>query len=229
MSTPTTYQQFVEQVAQSSLLSVGDITIIVDALPKDRRPKDGEQLARELVRQNKLTVYQAQQVYAGKGKDLVRGNYVILDMLGKGGMGVVYKAEHKRMRRRVALKVLSQQATKSPEAVKRFHREVEAAAKLNHPHIVAAYDADESHGTHFLVMEYVEGDDLANTVKKLGPLPVDKAVNYILQAARGLEFAHQHGVIHRDIKPANMLLDPTGNVKILDMGLSPAQPMVAIR
>lgn len=220
MATPTTYEQFVAQATESSLLSAEDITVVVNSVPKDRRPKDGEQLARELVRQNKLTVYQAQQLYAGKGKELVRGNYVILDKLGKGGMGVVYKAEHKRMRRQVALKVLSPQATKSPEAVKRFHREVEAAAKLNHPNIVAAYDADESGGTHFLVMEYVEGDDLSNTVKKNGPLSIDKAVNYITQAARGLEFAHQRGVIHRDIKPANMLLDAEENVKILDMGLA---------
>ena len=101
-----------------------------------------------------------------------------------------------------------------------FEREVEAAAKLSHPNIVAAYDADEANGVHFLVMEYVEGSDLSALVKKNGPFPVAKAVNYILQAAKGLEFAHDEGVVHRDIKPANLLLDKKGTVKILDMGLA---------
>ena len=90
----------------------------------------------------------------------------------------------------------------------------------SHPNIVAAYDADEANGAHFLVMEYVDGKDLSALVKKNGPFPVGKAVNYILQAARGLEFAHSKGVIHRDIKPANLLLDNDGIVKILDMGLA---------
>ena len=102
----------------------------------------------------------------------------------------------------------------------RFQREAKAAAKLNHPNIVTAYDADQANGVHFLVMEYVDGKDLSVLVKKNGPLPVGKAVNYILQAARGLEFAHKHGVIHRDIKPANLLLNAEGTVKILDMGLA---------
>ena len=101
-----------------------------------------------------------------------------------------------------------------------FEREVEAAAKLRHPNIVAADDAGEANGVHFLVMEYVDGKDLSALVKKNGPFPVDKAVNYILQAARGLEFAHGEGVVHRDIKPANLLLDKKGVVKILDMGLA---------
>src|SRR6185369_1273125 len=147
-------------------------------------------------------------------------NYVILDKLGQGGMGVVLKAEHKRMKRLVALKVLSPAFTKTPEALRRFQREVEAAAKLRHPNIVAADDADAAGGVHFLVMEYVEGSDLSALVKKSGPLPVEKALHCILQAARGLEYAHGEGIIHRDIKPANLLLDNKGTVKILDMGLA---------
>ncbi len=99
-------------------------------------------------------------------------------------------------------------------------REVTAAAKLSHPNIVTAHDADESGGTHFLVMEYVEGQDLAALVKKNGPLPLSRALGYLLQAARGLEYAHKRGVIHRDIKPANLLLDSEGVVKVLDMGLA---------
>ena len=212
--------QFVHQLADSSLMSADEVAALIDALPADKKPQDGEQLARELVRQKKLTAYQAQQVYAGKGKSLVLGNYVILDKLGQGGMGLVLKAEHRRMKRLVALKVLSPKVTKTPEALRRFQREVEAAARLKHPNIVTAYDADEAGGTHFLVMEYVDGTDLSSLVKKRGPLPLDQALDCILQAARGLQYAHEHGVVHRDIKPANLLLDRQGTVKILDMGLA---------
>jgi formylglycine-generating enzyme required for sulfatase activity len=132
----------------------------------------------------------------------------------------VLKAEHRRMERLVALKVLSPKFTESPAAVARFQREVKAAAKLNHQNIVTAYDADEAGGTHFLVMEYVEGTDLSALVKKDGPLPFDRALHCVIQAARGLEYAHGRGVVHRDIKPANLLLDRDGTVKILDMGLA---------
>jgi eukaryotic-like serine/threonine-protein kinase len=114
--------QFSQYLADSGLMSREDIASLVAALPTGSKPLDGEQLARELVRQKKLTAYQAQQVYAGKGKSLVLGNYVILDKLGQGGMGLVLKAEHRRMKRLVALKVLSPKVTKSPEALRRFQR-----------------------------------------------------------------------------------------------------------
>ena len=159
-------------------------------------------------------------VYKGKTKGLLLGNYKILDKLGQGGMGMVLKAEHQRMGRLVALKVLSPTVTKNADAVLRFQREVRAAAKLEHSNIVTAYDADEASGTHFLVMQFVDGRDLSQVVKQKGAMPFDKAVNCVLQAARGLEYAHSQGVVHRDIKPANLLLDRTGTVKILDMGLA---------
>ncbi|MFO1002752.1 MAG: serine/threonine-protein kinase [Planctomycetaceae bacterium] len=213
-------EQFLRQVVASELLTAEDVAAIVAVLPEDRRAGDGEQMARELVRQKKLTRYQAEQIYSGKGKTLVLGNYVVLDKLGQGGMGVVLKAEHKRLKRLVALKVMSASIVKTPDALKRFHREVEAAAKLRHPNVVATDDADEAKGTHFLVMEYVEGADLSALVKKQGTLSVQQAVQCIIQAARGLEFAHEKGVVHRDIKPANLLLDSKGTVKILDMGLA---------
>lgn len=148
------------------------------------------------------------------------GDYLIGKELGSGGMGVVYKAEHRRMKRVVALKVLSPSVVYSPLARQRFEREVEIAAKLSHSNIVQAYDASVQKGVHYLVMEYVDGQDLAALIKTRGPLPVDDAVNYISQAARGLAFAHEAGVVHRDIKPANLLLDNKGVVKVLDMGLA---------
>ena len=215
-----TTDQFRDQLIASELLTAENVSSILSSLPADKQPQDGEQLARELVKQKKLTKFQAEQLFAGKGKSLTLGNYVILDKLGQGGMGMVLKAEHKRMKRVVALKVMSPVAVKTPDALKRFHREVQAAARLTHPNIVAAFDADEAKGTHFLVMEYVEGSDLSVLVKKHGPLPVEQAMRCIIQAARGLEFAHEAGVIHRDIKPANLLIDAKGTVKILDMGLA---------
>ncbi len=210
-------EQFVKQLEDSGILA-GDT--LKSFIPPQASPKDAEELARELVKQKKLTKFQVEQLYAGKGKSLTLGNYVILDKLGQGGMGVVLKAEHKRLKRLVALKVMSPVAVKTPDALKRFHREVEAAAKLRHPNVVATDDADEAKGTHFLVMEYVDGSDLSALVKKHGPLPVEQAIRCIMQAARGLEFAHEQGVIHRDIKPANLLIDAKGTVKILDMGLA---------
>src|SRR5205823_9542939 len=103
--------------------------------------------------------------------------------------------------------------------VKRFHREVEAAARLSHVNIVAAFDANEQDGAHYLVMEFVDGPDLARLIKENGPLPVRRAIRYVIQAAEGLAHAHACGLIHRDIKPSNLLVDSDGTVKILDMGL----------
>src|SRR5262245_36320435 len=213
--------EFVRQLTDSGMMTAETLREFQgELLPDKLTPDDAQPFARELVRQHKLTAYQSTAAYQGKAHDLVFGTYVVLDKLGRGGMGMVFKAEHRRMKRVVALKVMSPAAMNSPDAVKRFHREVEAAAKLTHPNIVAAYDANEARGVHFLVMEYVDGSDLAALVTKNDPLPVDTAVQDIVQAARGLEHAHREGVVHRDIKPANLLLNKSGTVKILDMGLA---------
>lgn len=209
--------KFVKQLEDSGILA-GDT--LKDFLPPKSDPKDAEELALELVRKKKLTKFQAEEVSKGKGKALVLGNYVLMEKIGAGGMGQVFKARHRRMDRLVAVKLLPAAMTKDTSAIARFEREVKAAAKLRHPNIIAADDADQANGIHFLVMELVDGSDLSALVKKNGPLPVDQAVNYILQAAQGLDFAHAEGVVHRDIKPANLLLDKKGTVKILDMGLA---------
>jgi len=153
--------------------------------------------------------------------DLILGNYEILDRLGAGGMGTVYRARHRRMKRIVAVKILPcNNSEKAQAAVLRFQREVEVIAQLSHPNIVAAYDADEAEVGCHLVMELVDGNDLAREVKAHGPLPVRQAVGCILQAALGLEYAHSRGVVHRDIKPANLLWDRNGTVKVTDLGLA---------
>jgi len=213
-------EQFVQHLTDSGLMSAHEVSAFRDSLPPEKRPKDPQGLARELVHAKTLTKYQAAAIYQGKVKGLVFGEYTVLDKIGAGGMGEVLKARHRTMERVVALKVLPAKAMDSPEAVKRFHREVRAAAKLMHPNIVTAHDAGQHGGLHFLVMEYVNGVDLSELVKEQGPLPVGQAVDYIVQAARGLDYAHKRGVIHRDIKPSNLLLDDEGTVKILDMGLA---------
>lgn len=214
---PVSLEQFVKYLQESGVLA-GEI--LKEFLPPKSEPKDAEELARELVREKKLTKFQAEELWRGKGKSLVLGNYVLLDKIGAGGMGQVFKAEHRRMHRMVAIKLLPTAMTKDKAAIARFEREVTAAAKLRHTNIIAADDADQANGVHFLVMELVDGSDLSALVKKNGPFPVAQAVNYILQAAKGLEYAHAEGVVHRDIKPANLLLDKKGTVKILDMGLA---------
>ncbi len=146
--------------------------------------------------------------------------YRVLGLVGQGGMGAVYRAEHRHMERLLALKVVHPWLMHSPAMVQRFCREVRAAARLQHPNIVTAYDADAAGGLHFLVMEHVEGRSLADLVRERGPLPVDTAYEYIRQAALGLQHAHEQGMVHRDIKPHNLMVTPAGQVKILDFGLA---------
>lgn len=214
---PVPLEKFVQQLEDSGILA-GDT--LKDFIPPNGSAKDATDLARELVRKKKLTRFQVEEVSKGKGKSLILGNYILMEQIGAGGMGQVFKARHRRMDRFVAVKLLPAAMTKDNAAIARFEREVKAAAKITHPNIVAAHDADCANGVHFLVMELVEGNDLSALVKKNGPFVIDQAVNYILQAARGLEAAHAEGIVHRDIKPANLLLDKKGTVKILDMGLA---------
>jgi serine/threonine protein kinase len=135
-------------------------------------------------------------------------------------MGTVYLARHRLMGRLVALKVVRQDLLSRPATVERFRREVRAAACLAHPNIVAAYDADQAGGTHFLVLEYVPGVNLEQLLRERGPLPTALACDYARQAALGLQHACEHGMVHRDIKPHNLMVTPHGQVKILDFGLA---------
>ena len=146
--------------------------------------------------------------------------YKILGLVGQGGMGAVYKAEHRLMERLVALKVISRSFTANPQAVERFRREVKAAAKLSHANIVTAHDAEQAGELHFLVMEFVEGVGLDRLVAKQGVPTVPQACGLIRQAALGLQHAHDKGMVHRDIKPANLMVTRRGQVKILDFGLA---------
>ncbi|MGZ0173758.1 MAG: protein kinase domain-containing protein [Planctomycetales bacterium] len=208
----------IQRIEASGILDDADLAVVrSDAAAADG---DAQKFVRLLVKNERLTAYQAQAIWKDKGHKLSFGNYVIEAELGRGGMGVVLKARHKRMQRYVGIKVLPAKMTEDADAIARFQREVVAASQLTHQNIVGAYDADEIDGQQILVMEFVDGRDLSSIVKSSGPMPLEQALACVIQAARGLEFAHEQGVIHRDIKPANLLLDTKGTVKILDMGLA---------
>jgi hypothetical protein len=207
-----------EQLSQH-LADCASCRTAVEALPADtllsllRKPTPPEQEA---------TMAPAATSNAPPVPPALAGNdrYDVLELLGSGGMGAVYKAQHRRMERLVALKVISPTLVNRPDMVERFGREVKAAARLTHPNIVTAYDADAVADTHFLVMEFVEGTSLAQQVQQHGPLPVALACGYVRQAALGLQHAFEQGMVHRDVKPHNLMLTPSGQVKILDFGLA---------
>jgi len=213
-----TGDEFVRNLLDSTLFPREEIATILE--PLRQSALDGQAIAERLVAAGKLTPYQADALRERRFEELVIGNYQILDRLGAGAMGTVYKARHKRMKRVVAIKVLSRSVSQNEKLVQRFQREVEAVARMSHPNIVMAHDADEAEVGHFLVMEFVNGRDLASEVKQRGPLPIPEAVHCIVQAAHAMHYAHEQGIIHRDIKPANLLRDIHGVVKVADLGLA---------
>ena len=215
-----TLDKFIEVLTEIGLMTEDEVLDFLDEIPLDQHPNTARRLVQLLHAHGRLSKFQAELMYKGKTKSLVIGNYVVLDRIGRGGMGKVYKARHRRMDRIVALKLLPFSVRNSPEAVKRFDQEIRAAARLFHPNIVTAYDADVSEDRYFLVMEYVDGKDLLKVVSRRGPLGIDEALDYTIQAAVGLAYAHRENVLHLDIKPANLILDKKGTVKVLDMGLA---------
>lgn len=218
-SSSMSIEEFLRAIADSGLMTAEEVQTFEQNVSTDAS-MDTQSLARELVQQKKLTLYQASVLLAERSDPLLPDRYVILDAIDSGGMGLVFKALHRSLDRVVALKTLPPAAVDSAEKVRRFRREAKTAAMLTHPNIVTTHDAHESNGIHFLVMEYVAGKDLGKTVRANGPLPVTTALDYSIQAARGLEHAHAQGIVHRDIKPGNLLLDADGTVKVLDMGLA---------
>ncbi|MCP4220355.1 MAG: protein kinase [bacterium] len=152
------------------------------------------------------------------GKEL--SNYKIISRLGKGGMATVYKAHELSLNRMVALKVLSHRLSEDTQFIKRFQREAQAAAKLNHPHIMQVYAIGEEDGIHYFAMEYIKGETLSDIVKEHKTMTPDRSVPLMMQVAEGLHVAHEAGLIHRDIKPSNIMLDPAGKAKVTDFGIA---------
>jgi serine/threonine-protein kinase len=216
-------ERFVGLVIQSGLVPQERVQAEWEGLKESGpagTPGTSNQLADRLVGANLLTRWQANKLLQGRHKGFILGKYRLLDHLGTGGMSSVYLAEHPVMRRRVAIKVLPQTKVADSSYLARFHREARAAAALDHPNIVRAYDVDQDGKNHYIVMEFVNGKDLQELVSRSGPLDYMQACDYVRQAADGLAHAHAANLIHRDIKPANLLVDSKGIVKILDMGLA---------
>jgi len=214
---------FLQNLKQSGLLTSKQFRKVVEQTQGVSR---GRHIARALIEAGALTRFQAEHLLLGRTDGFFFGTYRILDQVGQGGMGRVYKALHQTMNRVVALKVLSPGMVKTRMAQKMFLREVQAAAQLQHPNIVTAYDAGQIDERHYLAMEYVDGPNLDQLVREHGPLPIGQSCDIIRQAAHGLEAAHELGMVHRDIKPANLLIQRAKDnpadcvVKILDFGLA---------
>lgn len=228
MKTPRlTREQFLASLKKSGLITGGDWERVLALLPNTG---GGRELALALLKAGKLTRYQAEMLLAGKSRNLVVGQYVLLRLRGKGGLGKVFKAMHRTMNRVVALKVLAPQLIKTDKARELFQREIVAVGRLIHPNIATAFDANTTADRCYLVMEYVNGPDLERMVRRQGPVRPPVACEIIRQAALGLQYAFEMGMLHRDIKPANILLQrgreqarEPWTVKLVDFGLARLQ------
>jgi serine/threonine-protein kinase len=209
-------KSFVQRLATSKLIEPARLAQLREAIGDDEQA-----LCEYCLRHGLLTRFQARQLRAG-ARHFHVDKYVVVDYLGRGGNSLVFKARHSLLTgRTVALKTLDCRSLhQSEEALARFRREIDILGRLEHPHIVRALDVIRTRSQMYLVLEYTEGRDLGSLVKERGPLPVEEAVGYGIQAARGLAYAHDNGVVHRDLKPANLLLTRDGVVKLSDLGLA---------
>jgi serine/threonine protein kinase len=217
MAAPQTVESFIQLCRKSGVVEMPQLEQFVATNPL---PDDPKQAAALLVQKGILTRFQAAQLLHGKYRGFVLNGLKILEQLGIGGMGAVYLCEQVMLRRKVAVKVLPTKQALDRVARERFFREARAVAALDHPNIIRIHDCASTNDIHYILMEYIEGLDLQARMEKTGPLPVEEAIGYIIQAASGLQHAHERGLVHRDIKPSNLLVDPSGVVKILDMGLA---------
>ncbi len=225
MALKLTVESFLQVVRQSGLIDKDQLQkLLQEYEARGIDVQQAQSIADALVGGEVITQWQAEKLLAGKHKGFSLGKYKLLGLLGKGGMSSVYLAEHVLMKRRCAIKVLPSKRVNDSSYLARFHREAQAVASVDHPNIVRAYDVDcaqdRDSQIHFLVMEYVQGQSLQELIIRNGPADYADAVEYIRQASEGLEHAHRAGLVHRDIKPANLLIDTTGTIKLLDMGLA---------
>ncbi|HUR55134.1 MAG TPA: protein kinase [Gemmataceae bacterium] len=221
MPPPASANELLDLVQKSGVTDAARLQTYMQKLSSaSGTPTEPAKMAGMLVRDGILTHFQAEQLLQGKWKRFTIGKYKVLEKLGAGGMGQVFLCEHKLMRRRVAVKVLPTAKAEDSSSLERFYREARAVAAVDHPNLVRAYDIDQDDNLHFLVMEFVDGTNFHDLIKKFGPLDVTRACHYIYGAAVGLQHAHEMGLVHRDIKPGNILIDRTGVVKILDLGLA---------
>jgi serine/threonine protein kinase len=222
ITTISKVEVFLDSIRKSSLLKPNELESFLDRFSWDGSPSEMTlALARQLVAEGLLSRFQCEQLLQGRWRNFhLAGKYRVYERLGIGPMSTVLLCEHVMMRRLVALKLLPADQAKDPATLARFHREARASARLRHPNVVAVYDLDSVDGLNFLVVEFIDGSDLQRVVDLGGPMSIDRAANYLCQAAEGLQHAHEKGLVHRDIKPANLVLDRSGVVKLLDLGLA---------
>jgi eukaryotic-like serine/threonine-protein kinase len=220
MPAPTTTDELLDLLRTSGLIEPERLDAFAAKAATDPGPASPRHWAGLLVGTGFLTRFQSEQILLGKWRGFTVGRYKVLERLGSGGAGTVYLCEHVKVRRKVAVKVLPTVRASNPAAVGRFHREARAAGVLNHPNLVKCHDIDQDGELHYLVMEYVDGASLHEVVARTGPMDPVRAAQYIRQAALGLQHAHEAGLVHRDIKPANLMVDRSGTVRLLDLGLA---------
>jgi serine/threonine-protein kinase len=213
-------RSFVKRTLAANLVELSDIKKVVVSLLADNARFTPQRLAEGLVGAGLLTRWQAKKLLAGKSAGFYLGSYRLLRPLGKGGMGVVFLGEHHVMKRLMALKVLPAKALADERRIERFKEEARASGQLDHPHIVHAHDFAQTNDKFYIVMEYIDGIDVHQAIRRDGVMSYGDALDVISQAASGLAHAHERGIIHRDIKPSNLLLRTDGVVKISDMGLA---------
>lgn len=220
-----TLEQYVRLLQTSGLMTKDKLRQQMQAYQSQGNDSNAAQrdsisgFARFLIHAGQLTEWQHHELVRGKRRRFFLGKYKLLRLIAEGGMSSIFLAEHVILRRRVALKVLPQKLVGESSYLSRFYQESRAAAKLDHPSIVRAFDVDSEGDLHYLVMEYIDGSDLQRWVSQRGPLSFLLAADCIRQAAAALEYAHSRNLVHRDIKPGNLLCDRKGNLKLLDLGL----------
>jgi serine/threonine-protein kinase len=206
-------------IRRSGVLSDRQLEEIKGKILSGEYPSDSATLAKRLVAESTLTEFQTSRLLRNRASGFVVGQYVLLDRLGEGKKGRVYKAQHKLMGRLVAVKVIAPRIASRTSSIARFHREMRLLGRLDHPNVVRAFDADQVGDLLYFVMEYVAGRDLEQLLQDRGSLAPTEVAAYMAQAALGLGHAHDRGIVHRDVKPTNLMLSAEGEVKVLDLGL----------
>ena len=213
-------KSFLNLLSRSGLIETDRLKEVYAKFIAESKSKTLDSFTTHLIESGIITEWHLDKIKNGKYKGFFLGKYKLLGHLGTGGMSTVYLAEHSIMKKRRAIKVLPRKRVSDRSYLERFYREGRAAASLNHPNIVRIYDIDNHDETHYMVMEYVDGQDINELVEKNGPMSPAAAIDYTLQGATGLLQAHEKALVHRDVKPANFLVTSDGVVKVLDMGLA---------
>jgi serine/threonine-protein kinase len=214
--------RFYQAALQSGLIDEAGLDACYALIPVEKRTADAidRRLARQAISSGRLTLWQAQQILGGRSSGFKIDKYVLLDLLGRGGMGRVYLARDVRLNRLVAFKILSQERMNNPRAIARFQREAKVGAQLQHENLVRVYDEGECNGVRYLVMEYIEGKNVGQLIGELGQIPWPTAARLGRQIALGLEHARLKELIHRDVNPCNVLVTQDGSAKLTDLGLA---------